>query len=147
MTGFIRGLFGKKDDASDKAAKKAKKDESKESVVKKVEKKTDRPKKESAAFYLDTNESKSYGNLGYMQESRKIRRTFPKTLSDPEVKELVQEVSAIKRLEQGKPEQVTIKPVEPESTSALSSFDQVTERRKGDSSMDMFRKMAKDIRK
>lgn len=145
MTGFIRGLFGKKD--SDKAAKKAKKDESKESVVKKVEKKTDRPKKESAAYYLGTDESKSYGNLEYMRSAKKTKRTFPKTLGDPEVKELVQEVSAIKRIEEGKPGQVIIKPVEPESTSALSSFDQVTERRKGDSSMDMFRKMAKDIRK
>ncbi len=146
MTGFIRGLFGKKDDASNKPAK-DKKAESKESVVKKVEKKTDRPKKESAAFYLDTNESKTYGNLDYMQSSKKIRRTFPKTMSDPEEKELVQEVSAINRIVEGKPGKLTITPVEPESTSALPSFDQVTDRRKGDSSMDMFRKMAKDIRK
>ncbi|NES03671.1 MAG: hypothetical protein F6K22_12945 [Okeania sp. SIO2F4] len=49
MTGFIRGLFGKKDD--------------------------NQPKE---AFFLDQDAATSLGNLDYMRKSKTVKRSYPK---------------------------------------------------------------------
>ncbi len=47
-----------------------------------------------AGFYLDADSSMSVGNVNYMRESKTIRHTFPGTVDNPGLKELVTEVDA-----------------------------------------------------
>lgn len=144
MTGFIRGLFSKK--ASDETAKPTPVEPPKQEKVERPKKdKAARPPKETSAFYLESTEAQTYGNLDYMQASKKIRRTFPKTLDNPEGKEYIQELSAMGRVVPG---QAKVEIVAPKPESQSTPVEDVTaQRRKASSDMDMFRKMAKDIRK
>ncbi|GAP94495.1 hypothetical protein NIES2104_10060 [Leptolyngbya sp. NIES-2104] len=81
-----------------------------------------------------------------MQASKKTRRTFPKTLDNPEGKEYIQELSAMGRVVPGQAKVEIVAP-QPESTQSAPVEDAAAQRRKAASDMDMFRKMAKDIRK
>lgn len=51
-------------------------------------------KKEDDSFFLDADASVSYGNIGYMRESKPIRHTFPGNLDNPGNKECVTIVDA-----------------------------------------------------
>lgn len=147
MTGFIRGLFSKK--ATDEAAKPAPVEPPKQEKVERPKKeKAARPSRESSAFFLESSEAQTYGNLEYMKASKKIRRTFPKTLDSPDSKEYIQELSAMGRVVPGQAKVEIVVP-KPESESAQSApvEDAAAQRRKAATDMDMFRKMAKDIRK
>ena len=142
MTGFLRGLFKGKDNSDS---------EPKAEAPKPAKQKPIPVQKNSSAFFLDANEAQTYGDLDYMRASKKVKRTFPKTVDQPEEMEFVQEVSATKRIvENGK--QVTV----PNSVVMLQNDqqpvlevkkDEGSDRRKSDSSMDIFRNMARDIRK
>lgn len=139
MTGFIRGLFSKKSDQADAPAPKAERP------------KVERPKKESKAYYLDADSSQTYGNSEYMRTSKKTKRTFPKTAAG-QVSEYVHEVSAMGRVigDKIKDALSTDSPsetpqIQPPQVKQID--DTATKRRKPDSNMDTFRKMAKDIRK
>jgi hypothetical protein len=134
VTGFIRGLFGSK----------PKKDI--EEVV--------QPKD---AFYLPTDDAKTFGNIDYMRSSKKTRRTFPKQIVG-EDNEYFNEVSSTKKIDaKDKPpvdnspfNGYSAQPVKP-AESASSSFQPPAksekERRQPDNSMDMFRNMARDLKK
>ncbi|MBW4441619.1 MAG: hypothetical protein KME10_10370 [Plectolyngbya sp. WJT66-NPBG17] len=139
MTGFIRGLFSKL--KSNEAA-------TPPPVERPKPEKVERPKQEKSAFFLESSDAQTYGNLDYMKASKKIRRTFPKTLDSPENKEYIQELSAMGRVVPG---QVKVEIVAPKSesepTQTTPTEDAAAQRRKASSDMDMFRKMAKDIRK
>jgi hypothetical protein len=67
MAGFFSNLFGRKNND------------------------TDQPKE---AFFLESDEAKSLGDLDYMRTPNVIRRTFPKSASSPEHKELIQSYTA-----------------------------------------------------
>jgi hypothetical protein len=67
MAGFFSNLFGRKN------------------------KDTDQPKE---AFFLESDEAKSMGDLDYMRTPNVIRRTFPKSASSPVHKELIQSYTA-----------------------------------------------------
>ena len=139
MTGFIRGLFSKlKPDEASKP----------DPIERPKKEKVDRPKKEEKAYFLETPEAQTFGNLEYMQTSKKTRRTFPKMADGSGGAEYVHEVSATGRAIPGKPQMNAAPKVEiqqPEQN--MSSDDAAARRRKAGSDMDMFRKMAKDIRK
>jgi hypothetical protein len=138
MTGFIRGLFGSEKSQPVEAS----------APAKKVERQPQ--EKESKAFFLEMNEARTYGDLEYMQASKKVKRTFPKTLDQPEEQEFVQEVSAMDRVVEGKAATASsaMPLAEPQQqNSTASSSDEAVERRRMDTSMDMFRNMAKQIRK
>lgn len=146
MTGFIRGLFSKsKSDDTSKPAP----------VERPKQEKVDRPKKEKparqttekSAYFLDAPEAQTFGNLEYMQTSKKTRRTFPKTAGSAEEIEYVHEVSATGRIIPGQPQVNTTPKVETQPAQPASTDDTAAQRRKAGSDMDMFRKMAKDIRK
>lgn len=132
MTGFIRGLFGgkaKNPGESDRPAK-------------------PQPTIESAGgtFFLDPDDAKSFGNIEYMRTSKTVRRTFAKKRGETEEKESIRTISALEAIkleENGLPKPKAI-PTEPtvKSTSA-TDFS----RRKVDTNLDMFRKMAKDMKK
>lgn len=136
MTGFIRGFFSKP--TSNEA-------EASAPVERPKREKAVRPEKEGGAFFLDSNEAQTFGNLEYMKTSKKIRRTFPKTVDSPEEKEFIQELSAMDRIVNGKPETNAAPIVE--SSPAESKAAESTSRRTAGSDMDMFLKMAKDIKK
>ncbi|HTL87935.1 MAG TPA: hypothetical protein VL134_00950 [Leptolyngbya sp.] len=146
MTGFIRGLFSKsKPDETSKSA----------SVERPKQEKVERPKKEKPvrqpkendAYFLGAPEAQTFGNLEYMQTSRKTRRTFPKTAGSSEILEYIQETSSMGRMIAGQSQANSTPKVETQPAQASSTDSGAAQRRKAGSDMDMFRKMAKDMRK
>ena len=134
MTGFIRGLFGGKGKNPGEADRPVRQ----------------RPTVERAggAFYLDPDDAKSYGDIDYMRSVKTVRRTYAKKRGEVAEKESIRQISALeaqKVQENGLPA--------PKAAQAESSFqpavkkDSTFERRKVDTNLDMFRQMAKDIKK
>jgi hypothetical protein len=136
VTGFIRGLFGSK----------SKRDAEKFSQSKE-------------AFYLPDDDAKTFGDIDYMRSSKKTRRTFPKQAVG-ENNEFFNEVSSTKKSDlKDQPtfsspfnttplngSQPASKPSESPSSSPANSSNSA-ERRRRDPSMDVFRNMARDIKK
>ncbi|MFP4132861.1 MAG: hypothetical protein ACLFQP_02835 [Halothece sp.] len=134
MVGFIKKIFGSNSNDNE-----------------------EKPKRQKA-FYLDPDEAKTYGNIDYMRQPTKTRKTFPKTLDNPEGSELVEEVSAMdkKSLSKSNSNQETQKErkaepsqdIAPEKNMYSAKDDPaLQQRRKFDSSLDKFRNMARDIKK
>ena len=103
------------------------------------------------AYYLDTDDAQSLGNVDYMRTSKKVRRTFPKTVNNPEM-EMEKEVSAMKAVNLNEVQPVFESGLTPSETNNGATSEGVVdapkaERRKSDSSLDMFRNMAKEMRK
>lgn len=130
MTGFIRGLFG---------GKKVKPLQPKESG--------------GSSYFLDADEAKSFGDLDYMRTVKSVRRTFPKG-----VKEQNQSVSAMKVQDnstfgqpqsesQPSPSALSSQPIAPTFGNTSSMTSSSSDRRKTDTNMDMFRDMAKQVRR
>ncbi|WP_013321713.1 hypothetical protein [Gloeothece verrucosa] len=95
----------------------------------------------SGAFFLEPDDAKSLGNIEFMRKAYKIKRSFPKTLKGAGT-EVIAEISSLKKA-LAKGETIAIDTTsESSQTSAANSA-----RRSADDSMDMFRKMAKDIKK
>lgn len=97
------------------------------------------------AFFLNPDEAKTLGNIEFMRKSHKIRRTFPKTQGN-QVTEVIKEVSSINKTSQtnASVESQASQPTEAKTENPTQS----TPRRRGsDSSMDLFRNMARDLKK
>jgi hypothetical protein len=95
------------------------------------------------SFFLDPDEAKSMGDIDYMRTAKKVRKTFPGTKAWGSAFEQEVEVSATK-MTNGNGQ----KAVPSELLQASDAQVDVGEvRRKAASDLDMFRKMAKDIRK
>jgi hypothetical protein len=96
------------------------------------------------AFFLEPDAAKSLGNTEFMRKPVTIKRSFPKTVNGGGG-EFVQQVSSMEKVrlqENGRPA-TPVKPVtEAETTAPVD-----TERRRQDSNLDMFRQMAKDLKK
>ena len=135
MTGFIKKLFGSKPQNSEPSIE----------VIKpaRVER--------GNAYYLDADAAKTFGNLDYMRASKTVRHTMPKgkvgkdnayvrVISASEATSLNGSIPQAPLTAKG-----ANQPVNP-STSQSVSLDAST-RRRPDSSMDMFRNMARDIKK
>lgn len=134
MTGFVKRLFGSKRADSDATAQRVK------------------PQSTSGAYFLDEDSAKSLGNLDYMRTAQTIRRTFPKTAGSPEEKEVIKRVSAMDSVQLSKYEaeaaaQRGTPANQPNVQTSPTTSGEAAERRRLDSSMDLFRNMAKDIRK
>ena len=123
-----------------------------------------KPRQKQKAFYLDPDEAKTYGDIDYMRQPTKTRKSFPKTVGNPEGGEIVEEVSALEKKsfstkkqqnqKSNNPSSASFKETTQETTSTqegqvYSAKDdpEIEKRRQSDSSMDMFRNMAKDIKK
>lgn len=123
MTGFIRGLFG--GNKQPRAPK---------------------PPQPGKAFFLDPDDAKTFGDIDYMRSSKVIKRTFAKSKSMKEELESVRAVSAMSKVdveENGTPKPQGSATFESSAPSAAPKV----ERRTADTSMDMFRNMARDIKK
>jgi len=129
------------------------------------------PKDDTApkeAFYLNDDDAKTFGNIDYMRSNKVVRRTFAKKKGQAEHLESVRQISSMaaqvidnnsgyQKASQTQPtfgsssapaskqsEQTNSN----SSTSSSASSASTSSRRKPSSSdMDMFRNMAKDIRK
>jgi hypothetical protein len=134
MTGFIRGLFGGKAKNPGEADRPVQISPTIESA--------------GGAYFLDPDDAKSFGNIEYMRSSKTVRRTFAKKRGETEEKESIRKISAtemVKLEENGLPK---AKSIPTESTTQSTSFSNYTSRNlKTDTNLDMFRKMAKDIKK
>ncbi len=115
------------------------------------------------SFFLPPDEAKSLGDIDYMRKSKRVRRTFPKTQTN-DVTEVIKETSSMKTstvngndfvspltasVAESKSESNQSSSFNtPASASTSTSSNEVkTERQKVNTGMDMFRNMAKDIRK
>lgn len=142
MTGFIRGLFGQKNNQPS----------------------TPQPR-QTGAYFLDEDEAKTFGDIEYMRSSKVVKRTFARKKGQTEEIESVRQISAMDMSdldERGLPAPKTIQPTTPTvptttaptttattSTAAESSSTPQFQRPdvSTDTSMDMFRNMAKNIKK
>jgi hypothetical protein len=120
--GLFDGLFGKKQS---------------ESVD------TEQPK---SAFFLDADDAKTFGNIDYMRTAKTVKKTFPGT-AGREGFEIVEIISNQVKMEEGQ----TAPAPKVESVESTNGAEQTasasTERRQADTGMDMFRNMARDIKK
>jgi hypothetical protein len=95
------------------------------------------------AFFLDPDEAKTMGDIDYMRKARKVKKSFPSTKAWGEGFEVEEEISATQK-----------NGFKPQQASASGSTNpspevkgEISQRRKADSNMDLFRNMAKDMRK
>ncbi len=137
MTGFIRGLFSKRQP-----------DEAAISKPEKVKPVPQRVKQNSDAYFLDADSATSMGNIDYMRTVKNIKRTYAKTI-DGIVPDLNTEVSSMTARKQKKMDEApsSFGAAQSNTTASTPTPSEVRERRRADSSMDTFRNMAKDIRK
>ncbi len=135
MVGFIKNLFGSKNNNGEQL-----------------------PRQKQKAFFLDPDEAKTYGDIEYMRKPNTVRRSFPKSLGNPEGGEQIEEVSALEKKSLSKPKKSNQQTNNQAAASSQSMAQegqvysaqddpQIEERRKSDSSLDMFRNMARDIKK
>ena len=117
------------------------------------------------AYYLNDDDAKTFGNIDYMRSTKVVKRTFAKKKGQTEHMESIRSISATKMTDlDGNPSNAKVsdpttfgnidflgKKAEPaKSESAPPQSVQRTERPKraaASNDMDMFRNMAKDIRK
>lgn len=138
MTGFIRGLFSGKAKNPGEAERPVRQAAPQQPTIKQV----------GGAYFLNEDDAKSYGNIEYMRSSKTVRRTFAKKRGETGEKESIRQISALeaKRLqEQG----LAVEKIAPSEVSIQPAVkkDASSERRKVDTNLDMFRKMAKDMKK
>lgn len=106
--------------------------------------------KSDEAFYLDNDQSKTLGDIDYMRTSRQIKRTYAKYKSvDQGGMKVIRQVSATSDF---LGDDLKAKSAEPTFTPSETSFNNSTSSSNGssgrvDSGMDMFRKMAKEVKK
>lgn len=135
MTGFIKKLFRSKSQDADLSG----------DAIKPA------PVERGNAYYLNSDEAQTFGNLEYMRSSKTVRHTFPKgKVGKDNAQVRVISSSAASSLNG------TVPPAPLTPGSALgqpasppvnqSVIPDVT-RRRPDASMDMFRNMAREIKK
>ncbi|HIK28383.1 MAG: hypothetical protein N3E45_00820 [Oscillatoriaceae bacterium SKW80] len=133
MTGFIRNIFGSKPKATAPAALKPEKPVA--------------PANNTGSFYLDADEAKTLGDINYMRAARTIKKSFPKVAGGK--KENVERVEMISSIEKKSTSEKSVSNVSSTFVSEMNVQMSATssERRRPDRSMDVFRKMARDIKK
>lgn len=107
------------------------------------------------AFYLKDDDAKSFGNIEYMRSAKTVKRTFAKKKGQEKHLESVRQISAMSAAEvtnQGgfastaQPNSSTASSTSFGSSGFVSS-NSAPRRKPSSNDMDMFRNMAKTIRK
>jgi hypothetical protein len=93
------------------------------------------------SFFLEPDDAKSMGDIDYMRTARKVRKTYPTTKAWGAG---FAEEKVISATEKGTKQPSAF---EVEKKAAEEAAPEVVQRRKSSSDLDMFRNMAKDIRK
>ncbi|MGL5510532.1 MAG: hypothetical protein ACRDB1_13005 [Microcoleaceae cyanobacterium] len=120
MTGFIRGLFG-----------------------------GNKANNNSEAFFLDEDTAKGLGDVEFMRTPKTVKKSYPKAAGSINVITGEEEVtvSSINKMDRGeapKPKSIETS-TQPTTTTATSSYSVPPRRSSGD--LDMFRQMAKNMKK
>jgi hypothetical protein len=155
MVGFIKGLFGAKQTAETESTPPP------EAAPK-------QPKPRPQAFYLDSGDARTLGDLDYMKAAREIKRSFPKTLNGevPRVNLIGVFYAAIAGAERtndrakkhsGRSDIIaagnlcaadnTRQRLDSTKVDSVPKVKDPKERRRNDTNLDMFRTMARDIQK
>lgn len=122
MTGFIRGLFGGNNGAQPPTPE------------------------EKEAFYLQPDDAKSFGNIEYMRSNKVVRRTFARKQGVTGELESIRQVSALESVRLRK-DGTPIAPLNSQVNGAAQQEPSPASRRSVDTSLDMFRSMAKEMKK
>ena len=96
-------------------------------------------------FYLKPDDAKSLGDIDFMRKPIRIKRTFAKVRGQ-ETPELVQDISSVEKTLTGQGASPTPTAKYQPGQSAPPA-PETSKRSSSDSSMDMFRNMAKDLKK
>jgi len=129
------------------------------------------PKDDTApkqAYYLNDDDAKTFGNIDYMRSAKTVKRTFAKKKGETEHMESVRQISssAAKAIEANNNPSIPAKPAvtfssfntpaapapkaeesKPAANTESAPTPAPAPRKPASSDMDMFRNMAKDIRK
>ncbi|NEO99873.1 MAG: hypothetical protein F6K58_14570 [Symploca sp. SIO2E9] len=100
------------------------------------------------AFFLEPDQAKTLGDIEYMRTPTTVKKSFPKTKSNPKGTEVIGKASATEKVIFSNNQQVAPSS-NPETKPVVEANQQEPKRpsASNDSSMDMFRKMARDIKK
>lgn len=105
-------------------------------------------------FFLEPDDAKTLGDINYMRQSKRVRRTFPKTKGNGKSFEVIKEVSATEggKLSDNFGNNSNNNGFSSngngfESNSQPSFDTENSERRNVDTGLDLFRNMARQIRK
>ena len=142
MTGFIRGLFGGKGGGAPQ------------------------PPRSKEAFFLSEDEAKTFGDIDFMRKEVVVKRTFAKKKGEAEELESVRSISAMSKVDLDEAAQPgatsfsadvpyrprTASSPQPQASTGASSTSSSApsapqKKMNTDTSMDMFRNMAKNIKK
>ena len=140
MVGFIKGFFRSKTKQSQESQQA---DTSAASVK----------ASKNQAYFLDSDSAQTFGDVEYMRTAKAVRRTVPKTLVNPEGFEKIKQTSSVEQLKALK--EIAASNLSPEAVSKIEAAIQSDllqqaeskKRRSADTSMDMFRNMARDLKK
>jgi hypothetical protein len=118
MTGFIRGLFG-----------------------------GNKANNNSEAFFLDEDTAKGLGNVDFMRTPKTVKKSYPKAAGSLNIITGEEEVtvSSIDKVDRGEAPKPKSIETSTQTTTATSSYTVPPRRSSGD--LDMFRQMAKNIKK
>jgi len=100
--------------------------------------------KPTQEFFLDPDEAKTFGNIDYMRTAKAVRKTFPATGGAKEGAEVVEVISSLEKVDVASQNRGQ---AEPTLADVSQPTPELSQRRQQDSNLDMFRNMAKDIRK
>ncbi|AFY64704.1 hypothetical protein [Geitlerinema sp. PCC 7407] len=143
MTGFIRGIFGSK--AKDQAAAAPEPQAEQAAPAQPANEK-------ASAYFLEADAAKTYGDIDYMRTAKRVKKTFPKGKLNSEFEnKLPDEISSMemtRRAQQAAAAAAAAPTPTPESqTPKIETSSETGARRRVDTSMDMFRNMARDIKR
>ncbi|MGD1909212.1 MAG: hypothetical protein ACFB0C_24925 [Leptolyngbyaceae cyanobacterium] len=103
------------------------------------------------AFFLNEDDAKTFGNIDYMRSSKVVKRTFARKRGQTEELESVRQISAMDKRDVQEEKRVsrtqTFTPSTPSATSSSSPQPQFQTGGASSNDMDMFRNMAKKMRK
>ncbi len=95
----------------------------------------------TGAFFLNADDAKSFGNIEYMRTPKTIKKTFPGTGGSKEMVEVEATVSSMQKIND------KVAPIFEPTTFNAEQNGANGDRRRADSSLDLFRNMAKDLKK
>jgi hypothetical protein len=95
----------------------------------------------SGSYYLDADEAKTFGNIEYMRTPKTVKKMFPGTDGSKEMVEIEVTVSSMQRISD------KAAPIFEPTPFAAEQNGANGDRRRADSSLDLFRNMAKDLKK
>lgn len=140
MTGFIRNLFG---------SRRPLPGEDEQPQEQQVQPRQAAKPQSKEAYFLKPDDAKTMGDIDYMRTSKTIRRTFPKVRGGAG-KEIVSQVSSEEMSQVDKfgvAQSQTKSAAQQPQESSPSLPKSTPKRRNTDTSMDMFRNMARDLKK